>query len=216
MLYLSNWEFNSARILEELDKIVRANGGRTKIDEKTEIQNSSYIDTINEYEKRIERFNNTDMSKYPEKIQKLMLDRKTKDESKVKELKELKPVIIEVSHIKSIYFIIQDTIYYYCLDSNPFFEFYYIKAKIKDGKYPESYVDEDTSKDKWLWDCFFIRTANNKDVKKAAEIIYNTLLNADYSKPVQEKRRQRVSNTYNDSYHYETIVDPINYKNIKF
>lgn len=56
---------------------------------------------------------------------------------------------IKVTHTSYISFVLNDVYYYYQVDDNPFFPFYYIKTPIKNGKYSMDAALEETKKG-WL------------------------------------------------------------------
>ena len=85
--------------------------------------------------------------------------------------------------------------YYWQIDDNPFFEHYYTKVQIINEKIPRSnqvYLDEFPRKS-WMFDCLF-QMACDADILEIAELVYNELLKAPYSKvePERETRRVRV------------------------
>lgn len=53
---------------------------------------------------------------------------------------------IKVTHTSYISFVLNDVYYYYQVDDNPFFPFYYIKTPIKNGKYSMDAALEETKK----------------------------------------------------------------------
>lgn len=122
---------------------------------------------------------------------------------------------IVVTHTSYINFTLDGFYYYYQVDSNPFFPFYFVKSRIENGKYSrDAYLDNDPKK--WFFDCFFSKTCCNADVTEAANLIYNMLCNAAPSKIHRERNRQRVPNTYNSGYHYETVYNPERFAEIDF
>ena len=85
--------------------------------------------------------------------------------------------------------------YYWQIDDNPFFEHYYTKVRIADGKVPRGnqvYLDEFSRKE-WMYDCLF-KTASDADIHEIANLALNALINAPFSKvePERETRRVRV------------------------
>ena len=122
---------------------------------------------------------------------------------------------ITVTHTTYISFILDETYYYYQVDSNPFFEFYYNKTPIKNGKRSRD-AGLEADKKEWLYDCFFGSKASQDDVKEAANMIFNMLCNADNSTIMRDKKRQRVQNTYNGGYHTETIYAPERLETLDF
>ena len=86
--------------------------------------------------------------------------------------------------------------YYFQINDNPYFEHYYTKLRIRaDGKVPRGnqvYVEELPRK-VWIYDCLF-RIACDADVREIANLVFNELLKAKYSRvePERETRRVRV------------------------
>ena len=89
--------------------------------------------------------------------------------------------------------------YYWQVDDNPFFEHYYTKVRIKDGKIPRGnqvYLDE-FSRKTWIYDCLF-NVACDADIREIAEIVFNELIKAPFSKVQPERHSRRVSYTIID------------------
>lgn len=169
-LYLRAWEYNAARIITELARIIENHGGRVKP------TNTAIIS-----------------------------DRNATGEAEP----------ITVTHTSYISFILDETHYYYQVDDNPFFEFYYKKAPIRNGKYSRDAALE-ADKKEWLYDCFFKSNCGQPDIVEAANLIFNMLCNAPVSKIIRESYKQRVPNTYNNGYHMETIYKPERLEKIDF
>ena len=122
---------------------------------------------------------------------------------------------VRVSHTSYISFTFSGFYYYYQTDDNPFFEFYWEKAKITDGKYDrDAALDEDTKE--WCNDDFIVKKASDEAVEEAAMKIFNFLTTADPSPILRDKHRERVPNTYNSGYHYETIYAPARIAEVDF
>ena len=169
-LYLRAWEYNAARIISELAKIVENHRGRVKP------TNTAIIS-----------------------------DRSAKEESEP----------ITVTHTTYISFILDETYYYYQVNENPFFEFYYIKTPIRDGKRSKD-AGLEADKKEWLYDCFFESNCGQPDIVEAANLIFNMLCNAPMSKIIRDSYKQRVPNTYNDGYHMETVYKPERMEKVDF
>lgn len=122
---------------------------------------------------------------------------------------------ITVTHTTHISFILDETYYYYQVNDNPFFEFYYSKTPIKNGKYSKD-AGLEFDKKEWLFDCFFKSNCRQPDIVKAANFIFNMLCNAPMSKIIRDGRKQRVPNTYNNGYHMETIYKPERMEKVDF
>lgn len=122
---------------------------------------------------------------------------------------------ITVTHTSYISFVLNETYCYYQVDANPFFEFYYQKTPIKNGKRSRD-AGAEADKKEWLFDCFFGSNCGQQDIVEAANLIFETLCNAPLSKIIRDKRKQRVSNTYNDGWHFETEYAPERLEKVDF
>ena len=122
---------------------------------------------------------------------------------------------IAVTHTSYISFVLDDTHYYYQVNDNPFFEFYWNKTPIKNGMRSRDAGLEGDKKE-WLYDCFFGSKCGQPDIIEAANSIFNMLCNAPMSKSIRDRRKQRVPNTYNDGCHFETVYAPERLEKIDF
>lgn len=122
---------------------------------------------------------------------------------------------IVVTHTSYITFVLDGFYYYYQVDSNAFFPFYFTKRPIINEKYSrDAYLDNDPKE--WFFDCFFSKSCCDADVVEAANLIFNMLCNAAPSQICRNRKRQRVPNTYNSGYHYETVFEPERFARIDF
>ncbi len=169
-LYLRAWEYNAARIISELAKIVQNHGGRVKPTHTAIISDRSATE-------------------------------------------ETEP--ISVTHTSYISFILEETYYYYQVNENPFFEFYYNKTPIKNGKRSIDAGLEADEKE-WIEDCFFKSNCGQRDIIKAANLIFEMLCNAPMSQIIRDSHKQRVPNTYNNGYHMETVYKPERMEKVDF
>ena len=169
-LYLGTWEYNAARVITELARVIENHGGRVKPTHTA-----------------------------------IISDRNAKEQSEP----------ITVTHTTYISFILDETYYYYQVDSNPFFEFYYIKTPIKNGKRSRNAVLE-ADKKEWLYDCFLSSNCGQPDIVEAANLIFNMLCNAPMSEIIRDSYKQRVPNTYNSGYHMETVYKPERMEEVNF
>lgn len=135
----------------------------------------------------------------------IISDRSAKEESEP----------ITVTHTSYISFILDETYYYYQVDDNPFFEFYYQKTPIKNGKRSRD-AGLELDKKEWLFDCFFGSNCSQQYIVEAANLLFNMLCNAPLSKLIRDKHKQRVANTYNDGWHYETVYAPERLEKVDF
>jgi len=122
---------------------------------------------------------------------------------------------ITVTHTSYISFILDEVYYYYQVDSNPLFEFYYYKTPIKNGKRSRD-AGLEADKKEWFSDCFFKSNCSQPDIIEAANLIFNMLCNAPMSKIIRDSYKQRVPNTYNDGYHMETVYKPERMEKVDF
>lgn len=208
-LYLSTWEYNAARIFTELAKVVENHNGRVEPLRKAIISNRTLDSTKRECKERLEHLIAL------EKENKFRTEAIKKYSKELEALEKVNNEPITVTHMTHITFILDDFYYYYQVDDNPFFDFYYIKTPIENGKYClDTYLTED--KKEWLYDCFFHWDCSNGDVKEAANLIFNMLVCSRVSDIYNTSEKKRVPNTYNGEYHYETIVNPKRMRKIDF
>ena len=208
-LYLSNWNYNCAQILSELAKIVTNNGGKVKPTKTAIISNRSISEAIHENENRLERLENAVAEGRGTET---AIDTIT---AKIKELKSVNNEPIQVTHLTYIDFVLDGVYYSYSTDDNPFFPFHIYKTPIKDGKRSADAGAVEDGKE-WLFDCFFSANCAKSDIKEAANLIYNMLIKSKNSPIIRDSRRQRVQNTYNSGYHYETIYSPERFSKVDF
>lgn len=127
--------------------------------------------------------------------------------------KEAEP--ITVTHTSYISFVLDETYYYYQVDDNPFFDFYYRKTPIKNSKRSRD-TGLEADKKEWVFDCFFGSNCEQEDIIEAANLIFNMLCNAPMSKIIRGKHKQRVANIYNEGWHFETVYTPERLENVDF
>lgn len=198
-LYLRNWEYNAALILEELKKIVENNNGVVKTPEPCEMVNRALSGAIQETEDRIKELTEKGTGNEKRTAYIKELEKKLSEYNKI----DNTPVVNCFAERRYIMFKIDNTYYYLQFDSNPLFPFYYNKIMLDNSNsYSGDHCMEELNKD-WLFDCFFRAGASKEDVKEAANLIFNELLQSRYS--VQYREKRRVYNTYDGGYHYEYI-----------
>lgn len=169
-LYLRAWDYNAARIISELARIVQSHGGRVEP-----------IPTA------------------------IISDRSSTEEAEP----------ITVTHTSYISFALDETYYYYQVNDNPFFEFYYNKTPIKNGMRSKD-AGLEADKKEWVFDCFFGSNCGQPDIIEAANLIFNMLCNAPMSKIVRDTRRQRVANPYSNDRHFKTVCAPERFEKVDF
>lgn len=114
---------------------------------------------------------------------------------------------VEVTLSDYVKFVLDDYFYYYQLDDNPFFPFYYRKTPVRNGRYSNDCCLEELSKD-WLYDCFFRSNCSQADIVEGANQIFNQLVSAPTTKIIRDSVKTMVPNTYDDGWHYENIQEP--------
>lgn len=122
---------------------------------------------------------------------------------------------ITVTHTSYISFILDETHYYYQVNDNPFFDFYWSKTPVRNGKYSKD-AGLEADRKEWLFDCFFGSNCGQQDIIEAANLIFNMLCNAPMSKIIRDKRKQQVANTYNDGWHFEMVYAPERLEKVDF
>jgi len=177
-LYLSTWRYNAARVLTELARIVKNNGGTVAPKTPALIINRNLECTVNEYTERLHHlqtlqveigYNETRAAAivtYSEKLQ---------------ELQKVDNTPIKTGYISYLSFVLDGNYYYYQIDENPFFDFYYIKTPVKSGRRSCDAIGNNDKKE-WVADCFFTSFCTNEEVKTAAGYIFDMLTSAPVSK----------------------------------
>lgn len=210
-LYPATWSYNAARITTALAAIVENAGGRVKYGKAAIISNRSISGTIIEKSERLTKIKaiNSESGKEARTRAVEIL------EKEIEELKQIDNAPRRVTHTGYITFILDDVYYYYQMDDNPFFDFYYKKTPIKNGQYSKDACST-VDKKEWFFDCFFSWNCSDSDIKEAAQLIFNMLCLAPFSRIIRDERRQRVSNRYDGGWHYERIYKPERLKKIDF
>ena len=201
-LYLSSWNYNAAQILTELAKIVINNGGNVAPTKTAIVSNRSIDEVIHENESRINRI--IERRNGGKKVNDAIIAELTAENEAIKNINN-EP--IKVTHLTYINFTVDD---------NPFFPFHIYKTPIKNGKRNADAACIEDEK-KWITnDCFYKMNCSKSDIVEAANLIYNMLITSNNSPIIRNSRRQRVPNTYNNGYHYETIYSKERFVDIDF
>lgn len=203
-LSLKNWEYNSARIVSELAKIVVSNNGKVKPTHYAIVTNRTLSNAITEMQERIEGINNA-IEKYGSNETRQNALSSYKND--LEKYQAINNDPLTVTHTTYITFVLNDYHYYYQTDDNPFFDFYYHKTPIIKGQYSADACME-ADKKEWLYDCFFEFDCSQENIIDAANFIYNMLVNSTPSVIRPDSTKIRVPNTYNDGYHCETKYSP--------
>ena len=179
-LYLKSWQYNAARILSELANIVKTNGGRVQPLKTAIISDRSLSYTIQEKKQKLEMLS----EHLPEsKNLSAALTYKEQITKEIEALESINNEPITVTHTSYIKFVLDGILYYYQVDDNPFFEFYYTKAPVQNNKIGSNintYADCDAKE--WVKDSLFKYACPEKDIKDAANFIFNMLTNAPLSR----------------------------------
>lgn len=216
--YLNAWNFNKAMILTKLAEIVSSNGGECKGNCKTAIlvnrsvrEHKEHIkQTIARWERFLQKENDID-----EKTQSIatqeIANKKLELEKLPTEEKEF-----STKYTDYVTFTLDGYLYYYQIDENPFFEFYFSKKKIQNGKVivsRQTYSQHDNKE--WFLDCYMSAKCTESEITEAAYQIFNMLVSSKVSDIALEAKRIRVDNTYDSGYHYETVREKIVYESVK-
>lgn len=185
-LYLTTWNYNAAIILSHLAKIVTDNGGRVKPMKKAVISNRQRDGAIREYREKIERYTELEKANHMPKRAEAIREYA----EKLERLEMINNDPITVSHVSWIRFVLEDTLYYYQVSDNPFFEFIYSKVPISNGEYSMNYYGMNDKKE-WLYDCFFRMDCSESDIKEAANMIFNMLMNSKFSTKYHDRTARR-------------------------
>lgn len=210
-LYPATWEYNVSRITTELAKIVENHGGRVKYGNTAIISNRSISSSIMEKEQRLNQLKALNAEEEKETRTAVI----KRFEKEIEELKQIKNEPITATHTGYIQFVFENNYYYYSTDRNFLFPFHYIKTPIKNNRYSKDACCMEDKKE-WLYDCFLSWDCSDADIKEGANLIFNMLCNAPFSEIIRDGRKQRVPNTYNNGYHYETVYAPERIAEIDF
>lgn len=221
--YLTHWEYNACRIISALAEIVREHGGNVKQTIPCEIVDRTKYNKHDEIEREIERrelalsvrtFEDDEKEeKYRKAISKRLEALKMELRKLEEEINYDKP--ISVSHTTYITFELDGVYYYYQVDDNPFFEFHYVKTPITErGHSLDACMEEDEKE--WLFDCYVLTECTSEEVIKAAQFLFDMLMNAKKSRIIRDCKKTRVPNTYDSGWHYENIYAKERFAQIDF
>ena len=188
--YLNNWHYNAALILTELETIVKNDGGSICSTFATDrkqylITNRTLSTAIREEQERLEKL---------ERL--LKTDLKNETRKRLEKLEAIKndPIITYYSDYLYISFALDGNYYYYSMDRNPFFDFYFAKVKIEpENKINRKYYCSNDKKE-WFFDCFYSFTCSDSDRREAANLIFNMLITSNYSQTYRTKNRNSHTN----------------------
>ena len=209
-LYPGSLEYNYCLVMNELTKIAEDCGAIIKPETPSGrgyVVNRAIFEKIAECENRIARLKEIAADeKLAARITKSIPATIKEYEDEIQRLNAIdnSPVRIERSFI---HFVLDGVYYYFDFPDNPFFEHTFTKTPVVNGKISRDCYGVTDPKE-WLFDSLFRMDCSMDDIKESANIIFNMLMNGKYSEKYRDGRRQRVPNTYNGGYHYETIYRP--------
>ena len=184
-LYLRPWEYNAAKILTRLAKIVEDYNGKVKPLHTAIISRQSLRKDIFDLTDRIERYEKVNKhSPTPERTT-AILDLR----NQLEKLEAIDDTPITVTHTTYIHFVLDGYYYTYSIDTNPFFPFYYSKTPVIDGSANMWATSEEDTKKEWEHDCFFRYNCSDASIVEAAYLIFNMLVN---SKPIKSYHERMV------------------------
>lgn len=172
-LYLQNWPYNAALILDDLEKLVISKGGKIASTwDKTSrkrylITNRTLSAAVREQEDLVEALRRFERPALCEA------------EAKLSRLKSIPNDPIASRHGDYLYitFCLDGFYYSYNMCDNPFFEFTLSKIPVVDGRVnPDCYSVND--KKTWFTDDFYRFDCSVEDRKKAASRILDMLVSA--------------------------------------
>lgn len=188
-LYLKSWEYNCARVLQELYNIITKKGGFACSDWQTEkdiylISNRTLSNKIAELEEKLKRVY----------ISNSYIDELEKEYQK---LKKINNEPIKINFKSYIRFILNDTMYYFQIDDNPFFEFIYTKIPVENNSYQGEYYCQNDAKE-WCCDELFSLNCKDTIIKKCARNIFNMLMNSEISTRYRGKDANKSIKKYHE------------------
>jgi len=214
-LYLRSIEYNFCRVMNELTKIAEDHGAIIKPACGGYVVNRSIYEKIEECENRIKALEETtpENIKDSARVEKAIKAAIENYKAEIEKLRSIKndPVKVDRSYIQ---FVLDNTYYYFSFPDNPFDNSYFVKTPVIDGgKIIKDCYSCDDPKE-WFFDSMWRIDCSRDDIKEAANIIFNMLMNSDYSKKYRDGRKTRVHNIYNDGYHYETVYRPERFESL--
>ena len=211
-LYLDSWEYNAARVLARIEKMVSDNGGTVIVRDYNRIalvSDRTLDECIKKAQDNCDKVRAALESHYDDGRDDARRTYLAENVKKLEQYKRIDNTPIRCRWFTYISFVLDGVYYSINLDDNPFFPFTYKKIRLdNDNCYRGDYYAEQLNK-AWLFSSLYRCGCSEDDIKEAACMLYNSLLNGKFSgRAAAEKERRRVANTYNDGWHYETIVKP--------
>ncbi len=215
-LYPGTFEYNLCLVMNELTKIVENNGGIIKPNKGGYIVNRSILEKITENENRIKGLKEIAAEKETTAKAKKAIRAAIKEyTAEIEKLKAIKndPVRVDRTYIQ---FVLGDIYYYFGFPDNPFYDNYFTKTPVINGeKYSRNCYGTKDNKE-WLFDSFWRVNCSQDDIKEAANLIFNMLINSKLSEKYRDGKKTRIPNFYDNGYHYETIYEPERFEKIEW
>lgn len=183
-LYLQNWPYNAALILDDLENLVISNGGKIA---------STWDKTSRKRYLITNRTLSAAVRKQEDLVSSLRrLERPTlcEQEAKLTAMKSIQNDPVASRHGDYLYitFFLGGFYYSYNMCDNPFFEFTFSKIPVVDGHInPDCYSVND--KKSWFTDDFYRFDCTTEDRAKAAAYILDMLISANASKRYRGSRK---------------------------
>lgn len=206
-LYLNHWEFNACRLMSMLATVIEAAGGVVdyRYQKTALVCDRTVYDNAREKMDMIDHFKQV-LDNHPEMKDQIQPKLEVL-EKEAEELAGTPEVFVPCEFQTHLKFMINDTLYYYQVDDNPFMEFYYQKTPIVNGRYSKDACLMEASK-LWYDDSFLKGGVSDADIKKAAETLAGALFNAPESEIIRSKKTISVPNTHNNGHHKEVVFEP--------
>ena len=220
-LYPASLEYNFALVLSEVARIAKKNGATVKALTPGYIVNRSIFENISKREDDIHRLEGflqdgkTLLNDLDEKRTAAVKNAIAKYQDEITALKAIKNDPVKLSHTSYVIFVLDGVYYDFCMPDNIFDNFYYHKTPVINGEYNRYTYGNEMPKD-WFVDDLWRYACKKSVIKAAATAIYSEMINGKISKPAIDTYRRRVSNSYNNGYHYETISKPIRLEKISW
>lgn len=121
-----------------------------------------------------------------------------------------------VSHLGYMSFILNEYLYYIQFDDNPFFDHFYTKSLIKDGKVAKHHYLDKLEDKVQLNEKLMHYNCDGELIGKTAQDIFMALVEAPASRLAVTKKRKSVPNTYDGGFHYEYVYENGPYEAVDF
>lgn len=198
--YLTSWDYNAALIFEELETIVKNHGGQLcrtwdyGEPPAWQLERKQYLITNRTLSRIIHE--KTELLIRLEERGRTEAAQAVRDELEQYARIDNEPRLSYYGDYRYITFALDGYYYYYQVDRNPLFEFYFTKAHILTGDQinRNRYMSED--KKEWWNDCFLSHSCAPEDRREAANLIFNMLVTADESTTYHDKSRRPLTNVF--------------------